>query len=91
MWQVVCTKVREGDKRIVRLKEGHVSGHHVVIVDDLVQSGGTLVECQVNILFTNTKGEKMVILSKENCLLEAILTCDYFLFLIINLSYANLN
>ncbi|CAJ2648728.1 unnamed protein product [Trifolium pratense] len=43
---VVCTKVREGDKRIVRLKEGHVSGHHVVIVDDLVQSGGTLIECQ---------------------------------------------
>jgi len=48
MWQVVCTKVREGDKRIVRLKEGNVSGHHVVIVDDLVQSGGTLIECQVN-------------------------------------------
>jgi phosphoribosylpyrophosphate synthetase len=47
-WQVVCTKVREGDKRIVRLKEGDVSGHHVVIVDDLVQSGGTLIECQVN-------------------------------------------
>uniref|UniRef100_I1KY18 Phosphoribosyltransferase domain-containing protein n=1 Tax=Glycine max TaxID=3847 RepID=I1KY18_SOYBN len=45
---VVCTKVREGDKRIVRLKEGNVSGHHVVIVDDLVQSGGTLIECQVN-------------------------------------------
>ncbi|KAJ1377239.1 Ribose-phosphate pyrophosphokinase, N-terminal domain [Sesbania bispinosa] len=43
---VVCTKVREGDKRIVRLKEGNVSGHHVVIVDDLVQSGSTLIECQ---------------------------------------------
>ncbi|KAL2319105.1 hypothetical protein Fmac_032981 [Flemingia macrophylla] len=43
---VVCTKVREGDKRIVRIKEGNVYGHHVVIVDDLVQSGGTLIECQ---------------------------------------------
>ncbi|KAF8043458.1 hypothetical protein BT93_A1711 [Corymbia citriodora subsp. variegata] len=43
---VVCTKVREGDKRIVRLKEGNPSGCHVVIVDDLVQSGGTLIECQ---------------------------------------------
>ncbi|XP_043702449.1 ribose-phosphate pyrophosphokinase 4 [Telopea speciosissima] len=43
---VVCTKVREGDKRIVRLKEGNPAGHHVVIVDDLVQSGGTLIECQ---------------------------------------------
>lgn len=46
-WQVVCTKVREGDKRIVRLKEGNPTGFHVVIVDDLVQSGGTLIECQV--------------------------------------------
>ncbi|KAL1332298.1 hypothetical protein HN51_061123 [Arachis hypogaea] len=43
---VVCTKVRDGDKRIVQLKEGNVTGHHVVIVDDLVQSGSTLVECQ---------------------------------------------
>ncbi|KAI3901834.1 hypothetical protein MKW92_049628 [Papaver armeniacum] len=44
--EVVCTKVREGDKRIVRLKEGNPAGRHVVIVDDLVQSGGTLIECQ---------------------------------------------
>ncbi|TMW98925.1 hypothetical protein EJD97_003315 [Solanum chilense] len=43
---VICTKVREGDKRIVRLKEGNPAGCHVVIVDDLVQSGGTLIECQ---------------------------------------------
>ncbi|CAI0461318.1 unnamed protein product [Linum tenue] len=38
--------VREGDKRIVRIKEGNPAGCHVVIVDDLVQSGGTLIECQ---------------------------------------------
>ncbi|CAN1758937.1 Ribose-phosphate pyrophosphokinase 4 [Linum perenne] len=43
---VVCNKVREGDKRIVRIREGNPSGCHVVIVDDLVQSGGTLIECQ---------------------------------------------
>ncbi|CAN0897331.1 Ribose-phosphate pyrophosphokinase 4 [Linum grandiflorum] len=43
---VVCNKVREGDKRIVRIKEGNPAGFHVVIVDDLVQSGGTLIECQ---------------------------------------------
>ncbi|VAI48706.1 unnamed protein product [Triticum turgidum subsp. durum] len=42
---VVCAKVREGDKRIVRIKEGNPEGRHVVIVDDLVQSGGTLREC----------------------------------------------
>lgn len=46
--QIVCNKVREGDQRIVRLKEGDPKGRHVVIVDDLVQSGGTLIECQVN-------------------------------------------
>lgn len=44
---MVCAKVREGDKRIVRIKEGNPAGCHVVIVDDLVQSGGTLIECQV--------------------------------------------
>ncbi|KAJ6352499.1 hypothetical protein OIU76_001685 [Salix suchowensis] len=43
---VVCVKVREGDDRIVRIKEGNPAGCHVVIVDDLVQSGGTLIECQ---------------------------------------------
>ncbi|CAA2982857.1 ribose-phosphate pyrophosphokinase 4-like isoform X1 [Olea europaea subsp. europaea] len=43
---IVCIKVREGDQRIVRLKEGDPKGRHVVIVDDLVQSGGTLLECQ---------------------------------------------
>ncbi|KAL4529535.1 hypothetical protein Ndes2526B_g04343 [Nannochloris sp. 'desiccata'] len=44
--EVICTKVRDGDKRIVRLKEGTPRGRHVVIVDDLVQSGSTLIECQ---------------------------------------------
>ncbi|XP_051149123.1 ribose-phosphate pyrophosphokinase 4 [Andrographis paniculata] len=43
---IVCAKVREGDQRIVRIKEGEPKGRHVVIVDDLVQSGGTLLECQ---------------------------------------------
>ncbi|XP_059657877.1 ribose-phosphate pyrophosphokinase 4-like [Cornus florida] len=43
---IICTKVREGGQRIVRLKEGDPKGRHVVIVDDLVQSGGTLIECQ---------------------------------------------
>ncbi|GJM93279.1 hypothetical protein PR202_ga09824 [Eleusine coracana subsp. coracana] len=43
---VICNKVREGEQRIVRIKEGDPKGRHVVIVDDLVQSGGTLIECQ---------------------------------------------
>lgn len=44
--EIICTKVRDGDKRIVRLKEGDPTGRHVVIVDDLIQSGGTIIECQ---------------------------------------------
>lgn len=30
----------------MKLKEGNPEGRHVVIVDDLVQSGSTLIECQ---------------------------------------------
>ncbi|KAL6511318.1 ribose phosphate diphosphokinase subunit prs4 [Orobanche minor] len=43
---VVCAKVHEGDKRIVPLKEANSKVCHVVIVDDLVQSRGTLIEFQ---------------------------------------------
>ncbi|GJN17814.1 hypothetical protein PR202_gb04912 [Eleusine coracana subsp. coracana] len=43
---IICNKVREAEQRIVRIKEGDPKGRHVVIVDDLVQSGGTLIECQ---------------------------------------------
>lgn len=43
--EVICTKVRDGDARIVKLKEGLAQGRHVIIVDDLVQSGSTLMEC----------------------------------------------
>merc|ERR1712137_665146 len=42
---IICGKVRDGDKRIVRIMEGDCTGHHVLIVDDLTRSGGTLFEC----------------------------------------------
>jgi len=44
---IVCDKVRNGDKRIVTLKEGEgfADGSHVVIVDDMVMSGGLMLEC----------------------------------------------
>jgi len=46
-WEtIICTKVREGTKRIVTLKEGDPTGKHVFIVDDLVKTGGTLIECR---------------------------------------------
>lgn len=45
--QIICNKVRDGDRRVVRVKEGEASvpGKHCIIIDDLVQSGGTLLEC----------------------------------------------
>jgi len=42
---VIATKVRDGDKRIVSIKEGDCFGKHVFIVDDLVKTGGTLIQC----------------------------------------------
>ncbi|RUS77199.1 hypothetical protein EGW08_015026 [Elysia chlorotica] len=43
---IICAKRRmEGNKRIVTVKDGDPKGKHVVIVDDLVQTGGTLLEC----------------------------------------------
>eukprot|EP00997_Jenningsia_sp_PLL12_P005457 NODE_2137_length_979_cov_59.583871_g1752_i0.p1 GENE.NODE_2137_length_979_cov_59.583871_g1752_i0~~NODE_2137_length_979_cov_59.583871_g1752_i0.p1 ORF type:complete len:225 (-),score=64.51 NODE_2137_length_979_cov_59.583871_g1752_i0:123-797(-) len=43
---VICNKVREGDNRILQVSEGDPAGRHVFIVDDLVQSGGTLIACK---------------------------------------------
>jgi len=34
---VVCAKVRDGDKRVVRVTDGEPKDLDVVIVDDLVQ------------------------------------------------------
>eukprot|EP01006_Ploeotia_vitrea_P024714 TRINITY_DN57519_c0_g2_i2.p1 TRINITY_DN57519_c0_g2~~TRINITY_DN57519_c0_g2_i2.p1 ORF type:complete len:216 (+),score=123.06 TRINITY_DN57519_c0_g2_i2:212-859(+) len=47
---IICHKVRDGDKRIVKLKEGDVKDKHCVIVDDLVQSGSTLLQCAKTLL-----------------------------------------
>ncbi len=48
---VVCGKTRgEGDQRSVIIQDGNVRGKHVVIVDDLVQTGGTLYECGQTLL-----------------------------------------
>lgn len=42
---VRCSKVRDGDARVVAVKEGEAAGRHCVIVDDLARTGGTLIEC----------------------------------------------
>jgi phosphoribosylpyrophosphate synthetase len=44
---VTCGKTRDGDKRVVYIQDGNVKGKHVLIVDDLVQTGGTLYECGI--------------------------------------------
>lgn len=42
---VICHKRREGNRRVVHIAEGDPTGKVVCIVDDLVQSGGTLLQC----------------------------------------------
>ena len=42
---IICGKVRDGEARKVTIQEGNPAGKHVLIVDDLVRSGGTLFEC----------------------------------------------
>nr|MDD3720392.1 ribose-phosphate diphosphokinase [Candidatus Gracilibacteria bacterium] len=39
---IVCSKVREGDKRVITIKEGDPKGKDVIIIDDLIQTGGTI-------------------------------------------------
>jgi ribose-phosphate pyrophosphokinase len=42
---VLCDKVRNADKRVVTIKEGDVNGKVALIVDDQIQTGGTMIEC----------------------------------------------
>lgn len=44
---IICGKVREGEKRKVKIQDGVAEGKEILIVDDLVQTGGTLHECAV--------------------------------------------
>ncbi|CAC5385169.1 Ribose-phosphate pyrophosphokinase 3, chloroplastic,Ribose-phosphate pyrophosphokinase 3, mitochondrial,Ribose-phosphate pyrophosphokinase 4 [Mytilus coruscus] len=54
---ITCVKIRDGTKRIVKVKDGNPENKHVIIVDDLVQTGGTLKECGKALL---EKGAKSV-------------------------------
>jgi ribose-phosphate pyrophosphokinase len=45
--KIICNKVRMPDgTKVVTIKEGDPSGMYVIIVDDLIQTGGTLIECR---------------------------------------------
>jgi phosphoribosylpyrophosphate synthetase len=51
---VTCNKVRTaGNKREVVISDGDPSGKHVLIMDDLIQTGGTLYECAVTLKKAN--------------------------------------
>jgi ribose-phosphate pyrophosphokinase len=43
---IVCHKIRQGRQRRISVREGRPKDRHVVIVDDLAMSGGTLLECR---------------------------------------------
>lgn len=43
--RIVCGKKRIEDKRIVSVMEGSPQDKRVIIVDDLIRSGGTILEC----------------------------------------------
>lgn len=42
---IICDKHREGNRRIVTIKEGEPRGRHCVVVDDLAQTFGTQLKC----------------------------------------------
>ncbi|CAM9564493.1 unnamed protein product [Pylaiella littoralis] len=44
---VICGKVRDGETRSITIQDGDPAGKNIIIVDDLVQTGGTLYECGV--------------------------------------------
>jgi ribose-phosphate pyrophosphokinase len=49
--KIICGKKRgEGDSRIVRIIHGDPTGRTVFIIDDLVMSGGTLIECKNSLM-----------------------------------------
>jgi phosphoribosylpyrophosphate synthetase len=50
--KVTCRKIRDGDKRIIGIADGDPKGRHILIVDDLVQTGGTLYECGKSVICT---------------------------------------
>jgi len=44
-YQIICDKIRDQDDRHITIKKGNPDGRKVVLIDDLIQTGGTLIEC----------------------------------------------
>ncbi|XP_014670070.1 PREDICTED: ribose-phosphate pyrophosphokinase 4-like [Priapulus caudatus] len=47
---VTCSRLSEGAHKIIRIRGGKPAGKHAVIIDDLVHTGNTLVECAKTLL-----------------------------------------
>ena len=53
---VVCNKTRRGQERVVEIARGNPRGHTIMILDDLVRSGGTLANCSQALRGAGAKG-----------------------------------
>ncbi|MFC1598622.1 ribose-phosphate pyrophosphokinase-like domain-containing protein [Patescibacteria group bacterium] len=49
-YKIICDKIRDGDKRYITIKEGDPSGRKIILIDDLIQTGGTLIQCAKTLL-----------------------------------------
>jgi len=52
---ITAQKIRENNRRKVSIKEGDPAGKHVIIVDDLVMTGETLMQCRNTLMDAGAK------------------------------------
>lgn len=46
---IICSKIFQGEERIVNITAGEVKGRHCVIIDDTVNTGRTLRDCKTKL------------------------------------------
>jgi len=77
--KIICEKKRDGNRRIVVIKEGDPRNRHCLIVDDLMQTGGTQDECAKVLWSAAAKCISMYVthLVAPNDAWERFITTDY--------------
>lgn len=53
--KIICEKQRKGNDRIIKIMEGNPKNKHIIIIDDLVQTGGTLYKCCLALMDEGSK------------------------------------